>query len=372
MSTEQYNFLSLDGNEDKKEPLLDENILLRNDSTNLLEDDNFISNIKTIKTEEIEELKDDENQQNASLEEKSSPIENNLNLDKKNNSLKKLSWICIIYTLIMTIEIIGGYFANSIIIMSDAAYLFSNLLGYLISIISIYLSNKNSKNKNSYGFDKSQIIGTLGTIILIWALTIWLLFEATFHIQRTTQINGIIMIIISIIGFCFNTILGLVAKDEVPQDENENKNSNVNLKTAYINFFGDILIFLIGIFIFLFPSFSIADPICTYIFCLIVCLTTVRILKDCIFVLVEGYPIEINIKELEKDLKEIKGVKDIHDLYVWSIGFGKISLSCHICCDETEKTLSKAKKIIQKKYKIEYSTIQIEADDSNCCKNTLN
>ena len=362
MSTDQYNFLSLDGNEDKKEPLLNENILLRNDSTNLLDEDNFISTIKTIKTEEIEDLKDNQNQQNVLVDEESSP-----NLDKKpkDGPIKKLSWICVIYALIMTVEIIGGYYANSIIIMSDAAYLLSNLLGYLISIIAIYLDNKISKNNMNYGYDKSKIIGTLVNIILIWALTIWLLYEATFRI-KTAQINGLIMIIISIIGFCFNTILGLVAKNEVPQDENENKNNNVNLKTAYINFLGDILIFLVGGIVFLFPNFSITDPICTYLFCLIVCFTTIRILKDCIFVLVEGYPIEIDMKELEKDLKEIKGVKNIHDLNVWSLGLGKMSLSCHICCDDPEKTLNKAKKMIEKKYKIEDITIQIEDDNFNC------
>ena len=368
MSTEQYNFLSLDGNEDKKEPLLNENLLLRNDSTNLLKEDNFISTIKTMKTEEIKDLNDNQNQQDVSMDEESSPIENNLNLDKKQQdiSLKKLSWICVIYALIMTIEIIGGYFSNSIIIMSDAAYLLSNLLGYLISIISIYMTIKISKKNMSYGNDKSKIIGNLVTIILIWALTIWLLFETTFRFGKITHINGIIMIIISIIGFFFNTILGLVAKSEVPQDEIESKNNNMILKTAYINFFGDILIFIVGGIIFLFPSFSSADSISTYIFCLIVCLTTIRILKDCIVVLVEGYPIKIDMKELEKDLKEIKGVKDIHDLNVWSLSFGKMSLSCHICCDDPEKTLNKAIKMIQKKYKIEHITIQVEDDNFNC------
>ena len=88
--------------------------MLRNDSTNLLEEDNFISTIKTMKTEEIEDLKDNQNQQNASVEEESSP---NLDKNQNNDSIKKLSWICIIYTLIMTIEIIGGYYANSIIIV---------------------------------------------------------------------------------------------------------------------------------------------------------------------------------------------------------------------------------------------------------------
>ena len=45
--------------------------------------------------------------------------------------------ICLIF---MIIEIIDGYLANSIVIMSDAAHLLSDLLGFVISIISIYIS----------------------------------------------------------------------------------------------------------------------------------------------------------------------------------------------------------------------------------------
>ncbi len=44
-------------------------------------------------------------------------------------------------------------------------------------------------------------------------------------------------------------------------------------------------------------------------------LTTIRILKDCIFALMEGSPVDVDMGELEKDLKEINGVEEIHDLH---------------------------------------------------------
>ena len=131
------------------------------------------------------------------------------------------------------------------------------------------------------------------------------------------------------------------------EDDNQHKNTNVNLRASFIHVLGDALqnvgVLIAGGIIFLFPTFSIADPICTYIFSIIVGLTTIRILNDCIFVLMEGSPVDIDIEELEKDLNEIKGVKEIHDLHVWSLSMGKISLSCHICCDDPQKTLKKYK-----------------------------
>jgi cation diffusion facilitator family transporter len=416
MKGDQYNYLALD-KDDKKEPLIDENDINRNDSSNVLKDIKTISNVETEYLQEKEdEVKDYKPQQSSSSDEDSSHAEKNANIYKKqqDEAIRKLTWVCLICTIFMIIEIIGGYLANSIAIMSDAAHLLSDLLGFLISIISIYISRKIAKNDMSYGYHRAEIIGALVSIVLIWALTIWLLYEATLRIIVTPKVDGLIMIIISIIGFSFNVIMGLVlAKSGVPHshglhghdhdhdhdhdhehelehhhdsddeeiglhDENEHSNTNVNLRASFIHILGDALqnvgVLIAGGIIFLFPTFCIADPICTYIFSIIVGLTTIRILKDCIFVLMEGSPVAVDIEQLEKDLTAIPGVKEIHDLHVWSLSIGKMSLSCHICTDDPQKTLKKATKMIQKKYKIDHVTIQVEDNkDKNqiSCKNDL-
>ena len=405
----EFNFLSLKGENDQNEPLIAQNEM------DGIPTSDFIENIKTIthcetKIIPAENPKTEKNEKfqfYSSSEDESSNVEKHAELFKKqqDNAIRKLIWVCVICTIFMTIEIIGGYLANSIAIMSDAAHLLSDLLGFLISIISIYISRKVAKNNMSYGYHRAEIIGALVSIVLIWALTLWLLYEATLRIIIPPQVDGFIMIIISIIGFSFNVIMGIVltksgvahshglhkcdhdhdhehehehehsSDEEIrlhTEDEQEEKNTNVNLRASFIHILGDAIqnigVLIAGIIIYFFPKYSIADPICTYVFSIIVGFTTINILKDCIFVLMEGSPVDIDIDELENDLKKIKGVKEIHDLHVWSLSIGKINLSCHICCDNPQKTLTKAKKMIKKKYKIDHITIQVE-DNNN--KNQL-
>jgi len=405
----EFNFLSLKGENDQNEPLIAQNEM------DGIPTSDFIENIKTIthcetKIIPAENPKTEKNEKfqfYSSSEDESSNVEKHAELFKKqqDNAIRKLIWVCVICTIFMTIEIIGGYLANSIAIMSDAAHLLSDLLGFLISIISIYISRKVAKNNMSYGYHRAEIIGALVSIVLIWALTLWLLYEATLRIIIPPRVDGFIMIIISIIGFSFNVIMGIVltksgvahshglhkcdhdhdhehehehehsSDEEIrlhTEDEHEEKNTNVNLRASFIHILGDAIqnigVLIAGIIIYFFPKYSIADPICTYVFSIIVGFTTINILKDCIFVLMEGSPVDIDIDELENDLKKIKGVKEIHDLHVWSLSIGKINLSCHICCDNPQKTLTKAKKMIKKKYKIDHITIQVE-DNNN--KNQL-
>ena len=315
------------------------------------------------------------------------------NIDQ-NDAMKKLFYVSFVCLIFMCIEIIGGYLANSIAIMSDAAHLLSDLFGFVISIISITISKKVATNTMSFGFHRAEIIGALVSVTLIWGLTLWLLYEATVRIINPVQVDSIIMIIIAVIGFLFNVIMGIVLSwngighvhimhNHKHDDEHEHehddddehdhkKNKNVNLRAALIHVIGDALqnigILIAGIIIYFFPSYNIMDPLCTYIFSIIVGFTTISILKDCISVLMEGVPMETDLNSIEKDLKNINGVIDIHDLHVWCLSIGKISMSCHLSCKNPQKTLVVAHKLLKKKYKISHTTIQVEdvKRDINC------
>jgi zinc transporter 2 len=79
----------------------------------------------------------------------------------------------------IAVQITGGIMANSIAIFTDSAHLASDLVGFAISITSLMLAQRKSDKALSYGYHRAEVIGTLASIILIWGLTVWLLYEAT-------------------------------------------------------------------------------------------------------------------------------------------------------------------------------------------------
>ena len=115
-----------------------------------------------------------------------------------------------------------------------------------------------------------------------------------------------------------------------------------------------------SVIIFIDPSLKIVDPICTYLFSVIVCFTTIPVSRACIRVMMEATPPEVDIEELIFDLEKVPGVEEIHDFHIWSISVGKSSLSCHIKSDTPLKTLSLATDLIRRKYHIYHTTIQME------------
>ena len=108
----------------------------------------------------------------------------------------------------MGAEVFGGYIADSLAIMTDAAHMFSDFCGFFISIFSIWLARRPSTEIHSYGYHRAEIIGALISVIIIWGLTIWLVYEATQRLIKSNyEIDGDIMLYTSIFALCSNLIM---------------------------------------------------------------------------------------------------------------------------------------------------------------------
>lgn len=134
-------------------------------------------------------------------------------------------------------------------------------------------------------------------------------------------------------------------------------------------------VIIAAVFIFFQPTWTIADPICTYVFSVIISFTSVPVFKDCIMVLMEGTPADVDIEKLENDIIEMADVEQLHDLHLWSISAGKHAMSCHIVSKHPLKTLHHVTDLMRRKYKLFHTTIQVENETENPhqfkCENDL-
>lgn len=119
-------------------------------------------------------------------------------------------------------------------------------------------------------------------------------------------------------------------------------------------------VIIASVIIYFRPEWRIADPLCTFLFSIIVIFTTIPVVKECTFVLLEGSPDSIDAEELTHDLLNIKGVVDMHDFHFWAISINKFSLSAHLTSITPISTLHDATIMLRNKYNLFHTTIQVE------------
>ena len=306
-------------------------------------------------------------------------------LNFKENKLTPLYIILLCYLLFCLIELLCGYYSNSITLMADAAHYFSESSCFAIFILSIYVSRKRATNSMSFGFHRGEIIGILVRASFLLGFSFWLIYYISLSFIHPQIVSGLTIIIVGIISTFFNLIMGLVLmivgisndisfSEKKKMCQHQHSDDELNCSSAKKTFTNVIfkgiqscIIILAGVLVYFLPSNNKIDPCCTSILTGILLYDSYKQMGAVITILMEGSPLEFDVEGLERDLSNIEGVEDIHDIHVWSLSVGKLSMSCHLTTSEPQisDVLSRARELIKKKYNITHSTIQVELNKNN-------
>mmetsp|Transcript_39977 Transcript_39977/g.61181 ORF Transcript_39977/g.61181 Transcript_39977/m.61181 type:complete len:142 (-) Transcript_39977:60-485(-) len=109
------------------------------------------------------------------------------------------------------------------------------------------------------------------------------------------------------------------------------------------------------------PDWQIADPICTFLFSILVLFTTVPVFVDSMKIFMEGSPSEFDVDQLYNEIQEIKYIEELHDFHCWTLGGGTYVMTCHIRSDYPQKAIAAVNLVCRKKaYGVYHTTIQVE------------
>jgi len=84
----------------------------------------------------------------------------------------------------------------------------------------------------------------------------------------------------------------------------------MNVRAAFLHVIGDLIqsvgVCIAAIIIYFKPEWKLADPICTFLFSLLVLFSTINIIKDCVLVFMECVPEGVDTQKIEEDLRKVK------------------------------------------------------------------
>ncbi|KAK1357182.1 Metal tolerance protein B [Heracleum sosnowskyi] len=315
----------------------------------------------------------------------------------------KLFGLIFFYLIVMVVEIVGGLEANSLAVLTDAAHLLSDIAGFSISLFTVWASGWKATSQQSFGFHRLEVLGAFLSVELIWVISGTLIYAAVermFH--KNEEVNGKLMFVVASFGCFVNLVMVLWLghghdhghghhshdhghsqshhhghtcaecteeefKSLVPSSPVKKGKVNINIEGAYLHVITDLIqtigVMIAGLIIWAKPDWLVVDLVCTLIFSVVALSTTKPMLTNICSIFLESTPGEINVDRLQNDLKCMEGVKDVHDMHVWSITLGKNVLACHVIVEtgvSLNKCIHKLTDYCQTVYGIHHVTIQIE------------
>jgi cobalt-zinc-cadmium efflux system protein len=257
------------------------------------------------------------------------------------------------------IELVGGILTNSLALQTDAIHMLTDVVALAYALAAAWLAQRPVSLRRTYGYYRVEILSAFLNGILLWAVVIFVFYEAIQRIQHPAGVQSLNMLIIATLGLAAN---GLVAATLF-----RSRNESLNLKGAFLHVVADVLGSVGAIsagLVMLFTGWYQADPIASIMIGVLVFYSSGRLVRDSVNVLLEGVPSHIDLSTVERRILGMKGVKNIHDLHVWSIADTKMCcMSSHVVVEDGtngKELVTKLIHVLKDEFGIDHTTIQLE------------
>lgn len=256
-------------------------------------------------------------------------------------------------------EVIGGILTGSLALISDAAHMFTDSVALAIALAAIRIGKRPADARRTFGYYRFEILAAVVNTLLLFGVAVYIFIEAYRRLKNPPEIVSIGMLVVATIGLAVNLISMRVLA--------AGKESSLNMKGAYLEVWSDMLGsvgVIVGALLIWWTDWAWIDSVVAIAIALWVLPRTWIVLKQSLNILLEGVPEGLGLAKVEAAIRGIPGVSNVHDLHVWSISSGKVSLTVHVVAAVQDAQLSSLlesiRSLLAERFDIHHSTVQLE------------
>ena len=243
---------------------------------------------------------------------------------------KSLKFAFLLTLIILIIEFSGAVISKSMALYSESGHVLVDASSLLLAWFAQIQVRKSPSEKNTYGYHRIGILAALLNSLLLLILSLILIYESYLRLVHPEKINSGIMIIFPLISLFINVVIGIKIHKGIEH--------NLNLKSSFFHILGDSLVsisIIAGGLIIYFTGINYIDPVIGLIISPLIAVGAFSVINETINILLEGVPKEIDFTEVKDEILKTPGVKNVHDLHIWSMSKSFKLLSAHILVEET-------------------------------------
>ncbi|MGC8751329.1 cation diffusion facilitator family transporter [Hydrotalea sp.] len=269
-------------------------------------------------------------------------------------------------TVFVVIEVISGFYYNSMALLSDAGHNLSDVASLLLAMLAFKLSKSKATQNFTYGYRKTSVqVSLLNAIILLIGI-VAIIWESIARFKIPEKTNGENMAIVAAIGIFINAATALLFLKD--------KEKDLNVKGAYLHMATDAIVSLgvvIAGIVIMFTHWYWLDAALGIAIAIVILFSTLELLKDSFSLSIDAVPKGINVANLQKQMEALPGVIGVHHLHIWAISTTYNALTAHIVVANntninTITTIKQNIKHLLEHANIQHSTLEFEMDCEDC------
>jgi cobalt-zinc-cadmium efflux system protein len=275
-----------------------------------------------------------------------------------NADRKLLSGALALILAFMAAEVIVGFAAGSLALITDAAHMLTDAIAIALALVAIRLAARPPAGGFTFGFKRVEILSAQANGITLLLLAAFFVYESVQRMIHPPEVEGALVLITGVVGIVVNlAATWLISKAN---------RSSLNVEGAFQHILNDLFAFiataLAGLLVLL-TGFTRADSIAALIVAALMLKAGIELVRASGRIFLEAAPAGLDPAALGKELCCIPGVVEVHDLHVWEITSGEPAASAHILVREgldCHLIREQIQQVLADRHHLTHSTLQVD------------
>jgi cobalt-zinc-cadmium efflux system protein len=257
------------------------------------------------------------------------------------------------------IEALGGYFANSIALLAEAAHMLADSASLVLAVLAIRVGRRPASLRRTYGHRRYQPLAAFINGQALLLITLWVVYEAVLRLMHRPAVNGQLMLVIALIGGVANLAAFLALSGA----------RSLNERGARAHVLSDLLgsgAASAAALVILGTGWTVADPLLSLLVSALIFRSAWTLTRESAHVLLEGAPEGLDARIIEMELLGyVPGLAGVHHVHVWSMTGEQPTVTLHanlVSGTQHSVALTAIHARLKDRLQVEHTTVQIEEE----------
>ncbi|MFI7109721.1 cation diffusion facilitator family transporter [Nonomuraea sp. NPDC050227] len=264
------------------------------------------------------------------------------------------------------VELGYGLFSGSLALMSDAGHMAADVVTLGAALVATRIAARpDTTGRRSYGSYRAEVFASLLAVVLMLGVAVYVVAEAIGRIGAPAEVSSGPMLVVGALGLVVNLIALFLLRSGASE--------SLNVKGAYLEVVADtagsVGVIAAG-WLITATGQVFWDTVIALAIGVFVAVRAISLGRQVFAVLGQHVPEGMDASVVAADLAAIEGVRDVHDLHLWTLTSGMNVATAHLVTgdqSDNHSVLDQARDLLRTRHGVAHATLQVEPDGHTGC-----
>lgn len=263
---------------------------------------------------------------------------------------------------LLAAAVAGGIAFDSVALLADAGHVLSDVAAVALGLLAARMAARPPSGSRTFGYHRTEILVALVNGLLLVAVAVLVIVEAADRFSDPPEVAGAGVIAVGVLGLAGNAAATIV----LGAGDRGDLNLEAVLRHSAADALGSLGVVITGVVV-LTTGWESADPLAGILIGVLILAGSWRLIREPVNVLMEAAPAGLDVQEVGRAMAEVDGVREVHDLHLWTVTSGFPALAAHVLTDpshDPDAVRRRVDAMLTERFRIEHTTLQavVEAE----------